>query len=215
MKLLLSGFEPFGGSKVNPSEQVVLALAHDGVAEVELRPAILPVERARGPATLLEAVREFKPDAILCLGEASRRPALSIERVAINLMHYPMADNGGARVEDEPITPDGPAAYFTTLPLRAMLDAVRAAGVPAELSLSAGAFLCNQVTYSLLHDLARRGLHTPAGFVHLPALPEQASTRDPLTPSMGLETMLKGVRAAIGAIERQFESPEPAKVAHL
>ncbi len=206
MKLLLTGFEPFGGSKVNPSEQVVLTLAHDGIAAVDLRAAILPVDRTQSPAKLIAAVEEFAPDAILCLGEASRRMAISIERVAINLMDYRIADNGGTRVEDELIEAAGPAAYFTTLPVRAMLNAVRASGVPAELSLSAGSFLCNQVTYAALHHLAAHDLHIFAGFVHLPALPELVVDKYPLIPSMGLETMLKGIRAAVAAIVQHHES---------
>ena len=200
MKLLLSGFEPFGGSTLNPSQQVVLSLAHDGIADVELRPVILPVDRSLGPAKLVDAVTDFAPDAVLCLGEASRRMALSIERVALNLMDYRIADNSGNRIQDELIVAGGPAAYFTTLPVRAMLNAVLEAGVPAELSLSAGSFLCNQVTYNLLHFLAAHGRDTPAGFMHLPALPEQATGRDVLMPSMALETLLKGVCAAINAL---------------
>ena len=200
MKLLLTGFEPFGGSHINPSEQTLLAIAHDGMPGVELRTAILPVDRSAGPAKAIAAIREFQPDAVVCLGEASRRMAISIERVAVNLMDYRIADNSGNQVHDVPISPDGPAAYFTTLPVRAMLDAVRAARVPAELSLSAGAFLCNQVTYAVLHFLAANNLRTPAGFIHLPALPEQVLDKIPQAPSMGLETMARGVRAALGAV---------------
>ncbi|MCA1553604.1 MAG: pyrrolidone-carboxylate peptidase, partial [Chloroflexi bacterium] len=104
-------------------------------------------------------------------------------------------------------------AYFTTLPVRAMLNAVRSVGVPAELSLSAGSFLCNQVTYAVLHHLAAHDLHTPAGFIHLPALPAQVVERDLLAPSMGLETMVKGIRAAIDAIVHAHESePMPPRV---
>jgi pyroglutamyl-peptidase len=201
MKLLLTGFEPFGGSHINPAEQVVLALAHDGIAGVELRAGILPVDRTHSAAKAVELIMQFQPDAVVCLGEASRRHTLSIERVGINLMDYPMADNSGNQVADEPIVPGGPVAYFATLPVRAMLAAALEAGVPAELSLSAGAFLCNQVTYAVLHHLAKQNLSTPAGFIHLPALPEQAARRNPLIPSMALETMVKGVRAAIGAID--------------
>jgi pyroglutamyl-peptidase len=210
MKLLLTGFEPFGGSHINPSEQVVLALAHDGIAGVELRAGILPVDRTRSQAKAIELIAQFQPDAIVCLGEAGRRHALSIERVGINLMDYRIADNSGNLVADEPIVRGGPAAYFTTLPVRAMLAAVLQAGVPAELSLSAGAFLCNQVTYAVLDYLTVLNLPTPAGFIHLPSLPEQAARRDPLIPSMALETMVKGVRAAIGAIRATLqESAKP------
>ncbi len=203
MKLLLAGFEPFGGSAVNPSEQVVRTLAREKADSIDLHTVILPVDCARGPATLLRAVEESQPDAVLCLGEASRRIAISIERVAINLMDYRIADNAGRQAIDEPIVPGGPAAYFVTLPIRAMLDAARAAGVPAELSLSAGAYLCNQVTYALLHHLSQDDSKIRAGFVHLPALPEQVMDGYPLVPSMSLETMLKGIRAVIGVIKAQ------------
>lgn len=201
MKLLLTGFEPFGGIRVNPSEQVVLALARENLGAIKVQAAILPVDRVHGPAALIRAYQEHHPDAVLCLGEASKRMAISIERVAINLLDYRIPDNAGNQIVDESIVRDGPASYFCTLPVRAMLNAVRACGVPAELSLSAGAFLCNQVTYTLLHYLAQNNLVIPAGFVHLPALPEQVIDKQPLIPSMGLETMLKGIRAAINVLD--------------
>ena len=207
MKVLLTGFEPFGGSPINPSAQVVGKLARDGIPGVALQSAILPVDRQGGPATLLNAVRACQPDAILCLGEAARRPAISIERVAINLLDYRMVDNAGHQAVDEPIVLEGPAAYFVTLPVRAMLDAVRMAGIPAELSLSAGAFLCNQVTYELLHYLTTRQLDIPAGFVHLPALPEQVTNAYPPMPSMALETMVRGICAVIDALPATVPSP--------
>ena len=198
MRLLLTGFEPFGGSGVNPSQQIVLALAQKGAAGVDLCTAILPVDRVGGPASALAAIEAQRPDAVLCLGQAARRPALSIERVAINLLDYAIADNAGNRVVDEPVVAGGPAAYFATLPLRRMLAAVQAAQTPCELSLSAGAFLCNQVMYAVLHYLA---LHMPdvrAGFIHVPALPEQVASKP--APSMSLETMITGVQAAISVI---------------
>ena len=198
MKLLLTGFEPFGGSRLNPSEQVVQTLAGQTFANVQLHTAILPVDRERGPARLLEAVWAVEPEAVLCLGEAAGRPALSVERVAINLLDFGIADNGGQQVVDEPIVPGGPAAYFVTLPVRALAATIRAAGVPAELSLSAGSFLCNQVLYVLLHNLAPSNPTPPAaGFIHLPRLPEQAAQGPVLTASMSLDTMLTGIRAAI------------------
>lgn len=204
MKLLLTGFEPFGTNRVNPSEQVVRAIAGEpaGAIPFALGTAILPVDRNRGPAALIRAFEEQQPDIVLCLGEASKRMTISIERVAINLMDYRIADNAGNTVVDEPIIPaaGAPAAYFVTLPVRAMLKAARACGVPTELSLSAGAYLCNQVAYSLLHHIAQNNLRTPAGFVHLPALPEQAIDQNPSIPSMSLETMLKGIRAIISVL---------------
>jgi pyroglutamyl-peptidase len=203
MKMLLTGFEPFGGSAVNPSIQVVRALA-GRIDGVDVSTAMLPVDHISGPATLVLALETYKPDAVLCLGLASGRSALSIERVAVNLADYAIADNTGAVVTDEPVVPGGPAAYFVTLPVRAMLAAVLAAGVPAELSLSAGTFLCNQVLYTLLHHLAVNNLAIPAGFIHMPALPEQGAERIASSksqiPTMSLDTMIAGVSAAVRAI---------------
>jgi pyroglutamyl-peptidase len=175
MRLLLTGFEPFGGSEVNPSAQIVAQLAGTGVEGVDLVTAVLPVDRHHGPPRLIQAVLETEPEAVLCLGLAGRSPAMAIERVAVNLLDFRIADNSGNQFVDQLIVPDGPAAYFTTLPVRAMVEAVMAVGVPAELSLSAGAFLCNQVTYELLHYLTLEQLDIPAGFVHVPLLPEQAA----------------------------------------
>lgn len=200
MKLLLTGFEPFGGEGLNPAAQIVARLAQEGVAGVDLVTAVLPVDRHLGPALLIRAVQESQPQAVLCLGLAGRSPALAIERVAVNLLDFRLADNGGNRFVDEPIVPEGPAAYFVTLPVRAMQAAAVAAGVPAELSLSAGAFLCNQVTYELLHYLATQQLDIPAGFVHVPYLPEQAVQKRPFLPSMSLATMCVGITAVIQAL---------------
>jgi pyroglutamyl-peptidase len=200
MRLLLTGFEPFDGSTLNPSQSVVQALAAAPPVGVQLHTAILPVERLRGPLALLQALQAVQPEAVICLGEASRRAAISIERLAVNLLDYRIPDNQGVQVVDEAIRPDGPAAYFATLPVRRMLQAVEAVGVPVGLSLSAGTFLCNQVLYTLLDHLALAGSDIPAGFIHLPALPEQAAVKRPPIPSMSLETMVTGIRAAIAVL---------------
>ena len=186
MKLLLTGFEPFGGSDVNPSAQIVAQLAETGIEGVLLNTAVLPVDRKGGPAKLIEAVDKIEPDAVLCLGQAGSRPVISIERVGLNLLDFRIADNLGEQVVDQPIIPDGPTAYFATLPVRAMQEAAMAVGVPAELSLSAGAFLCNQVTYEILHYLAQNRLQIPAGFVHVPFLPEQAALKKSCTAFNGV-----------------------------
>lgn len=203
MKVLLTGFEPFGSSTVNPSEQVVRALAAESLPGVELATTILPVDRERGPAVLLQAVETHRPEAVLCLGEAGGRAGISVERVAVNLLDFGIADNAGNKVADQPVAADGPAAYFATLPVRAMVVAMQEAGVPAELSLSAGTFLCNQVMYAVLHYLATHEPAIPAGFVHLPRLPEQAVAAGKNAPTMSLETMCRGIRAAIGVIAGQ------------
>jgi pyroglutamyl-peptidase len=204
---LLTGFEPFGGSSVNPrragvnsSEQVVRALDGQIIAGLKIVGVILPVDRQRGPAALLRALEEAHPAAVLCLGEATRRPAISIERVAVNLLDFRIPDNAGVQIIDQPIIENGPAAYFSTLPVRTLLNALQATGLAAELSLTAGSYLCNQSFYTLMHALAAQGSKVPAGFIHLPALPEQAAKMDTPCPSLDLETDLKAIRLAIETI---------------
>ncbi|MFZ1399794.1 MAG: pyroglutamyl-peptidase I [Candidatus Promineifilaceae bacterium] len=203
MQFLVTGFEPFGQSSINPSEQVVQRLATMQFDDFTVATAVLPVHRRKGPEMLRTAVRQTQPHAIICLGEAGGRQAISIERVAVNLLDYGIADNEGALVQDEPIEPDGPAAYFTTLPVRQLMQAVRAVGIPAELSLTAGAYLCNQVTYELLHFLAQQQLNIPAGFVHLPFLPQQAAALPRNYPSMALETMSTAVSTLLHTLHGQ------------
>jgi pyroglutamyl-peptidase len=200
MKLLLTGFEPFAGSPVNPSEMIMRALLQSGVDGWDVCSAILPVERLQASAAILSALRMHGPDAVVSLGQATGRAAISIERIAVNLEDYTIPDNGGNLVSDEPVVPGGPAAYFATVPVRAMMQAAHAAGIPAELSLSAGAYLCNQVLYVLLHHITSERLPMRAGFIHVPMLPQQVIGRAWPTPSMSLETMTAGVRAALSAL---------------
>jgi pyroglutamyl-peptidase len=198
MKLLLTGFEPFDGRSLNPSQLAVQQLVSEGLPGCEIVPVILPVIADIAPGLLLTRLEEVQPEVLLSLGLAGSRPVISIERIAINLLDFRIPDNAGRQLLDNPIVADGPAAYFATLPVRAMYEAVLAAGVPVELSLSAGAYLCNQVMYAALHLIAVRGWRTRAGFVHLPALPEMVTTRP--MPSMSLETMLTGLRAMLAVI---------------
>lgn len=197
MKLLLSGFEPFGGSQVNPAAEVVQRLVAQPVEGVELVSVLLPVERFAGPDTLIRTYISTQPDMVLCLGEAGGSPVMRVERVAINLLDFLISDNGGHLVTDKPVAPDGPDAYFTTLPVRPMVQALSAKGVPAQISYSAGTFLCNAVIYDLLHYIHRHQLSSPAGFIHLPQLPQQVAGAIPPRPSMSLETMVCGMTAVI------------------
>jgi pyroglutamyl-peptidase len=164
---------------------------------------VLPVDFKLGPTVLLNAVKVSEPEAIFCLGLASRRAVISIERVAINLLDFRIPDNAGNQVEDQPIELNGPAAYFTTLPVRKIFSVLKENGIPAELSLSAGTYLCNQVMFTLLHYLKEQDLKIPAGFIHLPALPEQAAQMKGSVPSMSLETMIRGIRLAIQVIAQE------------
>lgn len=199
-KILVTGFEPFGGSEFNPSQQVALALQGQTAGDSVITSAILPVDRDGGPRALLAEIEQRQPHAVVCLGEAARRPAVSVERIAVNLLDYRIPDNNGAQVTDLPVEPDGPAAYFSTLPVREIYEAILAAGIPVELSLSAGAFLCNQVFYTGRHYVSRQEKSIPLGFIHLPALPEQAAKAQAPYASMNLETSLRAIRLALEVV---------------
>lgn len=207
MRVLVTGFEPFGGSAVNPSWEVARRLDGEDVGGATVVAALLPVVWGAVEAALARALEAHAPDAVVCLGQSSRSE-ITPERVGINVQCG--VDSVGEDRLDRPVDPDGPDAYFSTLPLRAMVDAVRAAGVPASVSNTAGTYLCNTAAYLVRHLLARAGRSIPAGFVHVPSLPEQAAARDstagPL-PSMALEVQVLGIRAALGAVRAALPSP--------
>ncbi len=203
--ILLTGFEPFGDHAINPSALVAEALDGERVGTMLIRTATLPVDGARIEATLHELIALTKPRVVLALGLAAGRAALNVERVALNVRDYAITDNAGARPEGLPIVTDGPDAYLATLPAAEIVRAIRAAGVPARLSDSAGTYLCNQALYLLCHLNAARDPVAPCGFIHLPALPAQVATHPDLPlsqdggPTMDLATMLIGIRAALAA----------------
>jgi pyroglutamyl-peptidase len=203
MRILLSGFEPFGGSVVNPAQRIVEAIVARGVAGVEIVPLLLPVVGGLAPKRLLAAFRKHAPDAVLCLGESGQASTIVVERVAVNLRDYRIADNHGHVRRDAPVVRGAPAAYFATLPVRAIVESIRAAGVPATISLSAGTFICNEVMFSLLH--ASAGATARCGFIHVPQLPEQcAGEQERATrPTMALETAAAGIEAALRAVAGQ------------
>lgn len=194
--ILLTGFEPFGGERVNPSREIVLALDGETIDTHRVVGAVLPVAFAPTLPLLEALLDEHRPQLVLALGQAGGRGELSLERVAINLIDARIADNDGMQPVDLCIVEDAANAYFSTLPLKAMLARLRTVGIPAALSFSAGSFVCNQVFYALAHLCATRHPQVRHGFLHVPWLPEQAA-HHPGQPSMALETMLAGVRAAL------------------
>lgn len=193
-RILLTGFEPFGGETVNPSADVAHALHGSTIAGHEVVALELPCEFERSLVVLEEAIKTHRPALVLALGQAATRSELCVERVAINLDDARIADNAGAEPIDVPVVRGGPAAYFSTLPVKAMVAAMREAGVPASVSCSAGTYVCNHVFYWLQHRLA--GSEVRSGFVHLPLLPVQAARRQG-QPSMALQLMIEGVRLAL------------------
>jgi pyroglutamyl-peptidase len=194
--ILLTGFEPFGGETINPSQEIVRALNGEIIDGHRVVGAILPVAFATtGP--MLEALLDaHRPVLAVALGQAGGGSELIFERVAINLIDARIADNDGAQPIDERIVDSGPGAYFSTLPVKAMAAHVCALGIPASSSLSAGSFVCNQAFFVLAHLIDQKHPDVRGGFVHVPWLPEQVADR-PDQPSMALETMITGIRAAL------------------
>jgi pyroglutamyl-peptidase len=195
MNILLTGFEPFGGEVINPSWEVARSLHGQVIGGATVHARCLPTAFGTAPKAVAEALAVVRPEVVIGLGLASGRAEVSIERVAVNLIDARIPDNAGERPQDVPVRGGAPAAYFSTLPVKAMRNGLRAAGHPAGLSLSAGAFVCNQVFFELQHLLAGRGLKS--GFIHLPALPEQAARTHPTVPSMGLGAQVDAVKLAI------------------
>ena len=194
--VLLTGFEPFAGAAVNPSWEAARLLdgwSGDGF-RVEAR--MLPCVFGAAAEALLGLVDKLRPDVAIAVGQAGGRAEISIERVAINVDDARFLDNAGQQPIDLPVVADGPAAYFTTLPIKAMVAALRAQGVKAGVSQTAGTFVCNHVFYALMHHL--RGQGVKAGFIHVPFLPAQAAAYpEQPTASMPLDEMVAGLRIAV------------------
>ena len=191
MTLLITGFEPFGGEQINPSWEAVKLLP-DTIGPHRICRLQVPVVFGLAADTVLAEAEKIRPDRILCVGQAGGRPALTPERVALNLRDASLPDISGFQPCDEPIDPAGPPACFATLPVKALTHAIGSAGVPAALSLSAGSFVCNELLYRLLEHYA--GSSTQVGFLHVPFLPEQARNGQ---PSLTLTEIARGVLAAV------------------
>ena len=196
VKVLVSGFEPFGGSKLNPSQLLVNELSLKEIPGVEIVSIVLPVEFDAATNRLLEKVRESNPDIVISFGQAEGRSAITPEKIAINLDDARIPDNGGDQRKNQAIAADGPDGYFSTLPVEKMVEEIKSVGVEASLSLSAGAFVCNHIFYRLQHDLKTSGVKS--GFIHLPLVPEQHE-EFPTQPTMELDEMVRGTIAAIKA----------------
>jgi len=191
-RVLLTGFEPFGNSSLNPSGEIVKA-----IRAINIVSAILPVVFGDSVQALKELIDQHKPDVVLCLGQAEGRHAMTPERVGINLDDARMADNSGALRVEQVIVEGGPDAYFSTLPVKAMVEAMKAAGVPAAVSYSSGTFVCNHIFYSLQHHL--KGSAVKSGFMHVPLMDQQRVEFAGL-PTMPLAQMVAGVQAALKVI---------------
>ncbi len=199
MKLLLTAFDPFGGSPINPALEAVKLVA-DQVGDVEVIKLEVPTVFGKSIATVAAKMAEVKPDAVLCIGQAGGRYDLTPERVAINLDDARIQDNEGNQPLDVAIFADGAPAYFSNLPIKAMVAKMRSVGLPASVSNTAGTFVCNHLMYGVLYHIAKSYPGVKGGFMHVPFVPSQTVGRPTPAPSMSELDIARGIEAAIAAI---------------
>ena len=206
MKILLTAFEPFGGENVNPAQKAV-KLVRDEIAGARIIKIDVPVVFGESIDTVRKMMEKEKPDAVLCIGQAGGRAGLTPERVAINIDDARIPDNAGNQPADQPVFPDGPSAYFSSLPVKAMTAAIRDAGIPASLSNTAGTYVCNHLMYGVLYHIAKSFPGTQGGFMHVPFLHGQVTDR-PNMASLSVQDIVTGIEAAITAIAENRRNPE-------
>lgn len=188
-RLLVSSFGPFGSHATNVSADVARRLWEEGIPDVDLVTVELPVVRGEAASLLVGAFDRLQPDAVVMLGIADTRERITPERVAINVDDFRIPDNAGNQPADEPVVSGAPAAYLSTLPIKRIVSALDEAGIPAAVSNTAGTYVCNHVSYALLHHIERTGTPSRAGFIHIP-------------PSMPLATLVRGISIAIDVVVR-------------
>ena len=197
-KLLLTAFTPFDGERINPALEAV-KLVKDKIGKLKIVKLEVPTVFGKSIETVREAIEREKPDFVLSIGQAGGRAEITPERVAINLNDARIPDNEGNQPIDEPIFPDGENAYFSTLPVKAMVEAIRKEGLPSSLSNSAGTYVCNHLMYGVLYYLDKRP-SMKAGFIHVPYIPEQVKDKKGM-PALPLSDIVRGLEAAIQAVE--------------
>ncbi|MGR5208443.1 pyroglutamyl-peptidase I [Vibrio alfacsensis] len=189
-KILITGFEPFGGESINPALEAVNKLANAKIDGGEIVVCEVPVTRYESLDTIITAIEIHQPDYVITIGQAAGRAGITPERVAINVDDFRIPDNGGNQPIDEPVVMDGPDAYFSTLPIKAITRTLQEQGIPCQVSNTAGTFVCNHVFYGIQHYL--RDKNIGHGFVHIPLLPEQDTTGN--QPTMSLDVIVEGLR---------------------
>ena len=195
MKVLLTGFDPFGGETTNPSYEAV-KLVPDTIDDIQVIKIEVPTVFRKSIEKLEQSIEEHKPDIVICVGQAGGRYEISIERVAINIDDARIPDNEGNQPIDEPIFADGDAAYFSNLPIKAITNEIKKAGIPVSVSNTAGTFVCNHIMYGLLYLIQKKYQNMQGGFIHVPFLPEQVLNK-PNTPYMSLEYIAKALIVAV------------------
>ena len=209
MKILLTGFDPFGGESINPSWEVVRRIPRK-IKDAEIKGIQIPTVFQKSFEVLKKEVESFNPDVVICVGQAGGRQGITPERIAINIDDARIADNEENQPIDFPIQEDGDSAYFSTLPIKAMVDKMIALGYPASVSNSAGTFVCNHIMYQILYFAAKFQPTLKAGFIHVPFLPEQVKEKNQY-PSMNLEEMVQALTLCIETVI-DYQDKEDLKI---
>lgn len=204
MKILITGFDPFGGESVNPAYEAVKLLP-DVIKGVQLIKMEIPTVFKKEGEVLRSGIEKHNPDAVICVGQAGGRSGISVEKVAINLMEARIPDNEAHKPSDEPVCEDGENAYFATVPVKAIVKYIREQGIPAKISYTAGTYVCNDVMYRLLYMIDREFPHIRGGFIHVPYLPEQVINLPDGTASMSAEMIARALECAVRAVAENQE----------
>ncbi len=199
MKILITGFDPFGGESVNPAYEAVKLLP-DTIAGAQLIKLEIPTVFTKSIQVVKDAVKTYRPDMVINVGQAGGRACVTVEKVAINLAEAGIPDNAGEEPHDESLEADGPDAYFSTLPVTKMVQNVKAHGLPCEVSYSAGTYVCNSIMYRVLYLAAKEYPGMKAGFIHVPYSCEQTAKKNGRVASMPLETIAKSLEYAMEAV---------------
>ncbi|MBO1308298.1 pyroglutamyl-peptidase I [Enterococcus sp. 669A] len=197
-KVLITGFDPFGGATINPAFEAVKLLP-ETIQDAEIIKIEIPTVFKKDGEVLEAAIKEHQPDIVLCVGQAGGRSGVTIEKVAINLMEARIPDNDGQQPLNQPIHEDGKNAYFATIPVKAMVNSVKAQNIPSSVSYTAGTFVCNDIMYRLLYLAEKEYPAMRGGFIHVPYLPEQVTELPEGTPSMSADLISQALAAAIEA----------------
>lgn len=193
-KVLLTGFEPFGGERVNPSWEAVKQLHGEVIDDVTLVAEQIPTVFGKSVAVMEQLIQQHNPDIVICVGQAGGRLHITPERVAINIDDARIPDNQGNQPIDEPIADKGPVAYWSTIPIKRIVENMKESNIPASVSHTAGTFVCNHIFYGLMDYITRTSSSIRGGFIHIPFIPEQTINKE--APSLSLETIVKGIKIA-------------------
>ena len=202
MKILLTGFDPFGGDKVNPAYEAVKLLPKN-IAGADIVTIEIPTVYRKSGETVEMGIRQYQPDVVMCIGQAGGRSGMTVEMVAVNIADFRIADNEGNQPLNQSILEDGENAYFATVPVKAMVENIKKHGIPAQISYTAGTFVCNDVMYELLYMISKKYPKIKGGFIHVPFAPEQVLERPDGTASMPVETAAKALEYAVEAVVRE------------